>query len=254
MFPAFPASEVDRVQNDAVLSQGYSVGPAACTYYYGFNVEKEPFTSANIRRAFSMAIDRQDIIDNILKGGQISASFFSRPNLVAAPNSDDHADLAISFDPAGAQEALVAGLADLGLSDISELPPITLMHNESESHRTIAEAIQDMWAENLGVEVEISSMEWAVYLDLLSEDAPQIYRLAGAWTILMPITSCSMSSIAPQPTMTPTGSIQISMHSSKKPWDSPTRQRVRNSMLKPTICSPIKMPRLPQFTTIRLKS
>ena len=183
---SFPSSEVDRVQNDSVLSVAYSAGPGSCTYYYGFNVEKEPFTSANIRRAFSMAIDRQDLIDNVLKGGQEPAYFFSRPNLVAAPTAEEYPDLVFGYDPMAAQEALAAGLADLGLSDASELPAITLMHNESESHRTIAEAVQDMWASTLGVEIEISSMEWAVYLDLVREDAPQIYRLG--WCLDYPDT------------------------------------------------------------------
>ncbi len=169
----FPVSEIDRLSNHP----GYNVVPGTGVYYYGFNVTKEPFTNANIRRAFSMAIDRQDLIDNVLKAGQFPANFFTPASMSAAPDVASYPDLAIGFNPTAAQEALAAGLAEMGLSDVSELPAITLTHNESESHRTIAEAIQNMWSEHLGVEVQITSMEWASYLDILSTDSPQVYRI-----------------------------------------------------------------------------
>jgi len=50
------------------------------------------------------------------------------------------------------------------------------MFNTSEGHQKIAEFAQQSWKENLGVEVKLANQEWAVYLDTLDEDAPQIYR------------------------------------------------------------------------------
>lgn len=172
-----PLAEIDRIRADEELNAALSVGPDSCTYYYGFNTLKAPFDNANIRRAFSQSINRQDLIDNILKGGQLPAFFFSRPDLVAAPVQEDYPDLALSYDPAAAQESLAAGLAELGLASADELPPITLMHNTSLSHAQLAEAVQSMWSETLGVNIEIASMDWAVYLEQVREDAPQIYRL-----------------------------------------------------------------------------
>ena len=170
--PNFPPAEVDRLK--AEYPDAYSVGPDTCTYYYGFNVEKEPFTDARVRRAFSMAIDRQAIIDNILKGGQVPANVFSRPDLVAAPNLDTHPDVGIFSDAEAAIEELQAYMDESGME---ELPPITIMHNESEAHAQIAQAAQQMWSDTLGVDVEIATQEWAVYLTTVREDAPQIYRL-----------------------------------------------------------------------------
>jgi oligopeptide transport system substrate-binding protein len=59
---------------------------------------------------------------------------------------------------------------------------VTLMHNTSEGHALIAAAIQQMWKDNLGVEVRVENQEWKVYLDTLKnttplEDMPHIWRL-----------------------------------------------------------------------------
>jgi oligopeptide transport system substrate-binding protein len=172
-----PLSEMDRIKADPVLSEELYIGPRFCTYYYGFNVEKAPVDNVHLRRALSAAIDRQSLIDNVLKGGQEPARWFSRPGLVAAPTMDTHPDIGIGYDPAMAEEELAAALADMGLADVSELPVITLMHNESEGHARIAQAIQQMWKDQLGIEVEISTQEWGVYLETVSEDAPQIFRM-----------------------------------------------------------------------------
>jgi oligopeptide transport system substrate-binding protein len=59
---------------------------------------------------------------------------------------------------------------------------ITLMHNTSEGHARIAAAIQQMWADALGVEVRVENQEWAVYLQTIRnttpvEEMPHVWRL-----------------------------------------------------------------------------
>ncbi len=172
-----PQSALDRIKNDPVLSEELSIGYDTCSYYYGFNTAKEPMNSVHIRRALSFAIDRQSLVDNVLKAEQIPAQWFARPGLAAAPTLETHPDLGVWFDAEEAQAEMALGLEELGVSDASELPQITLMHNTSEGHANIAQAIQQMWAETLGIDVNIANQEWAVYLATVREDAPQIYRL-----------------------------------------------------------------------------
>ena len=168
-----PSADMDRLRN----TPEFFIGPVGCSYYYGFNVTKEPVNDARVRRALSMAIDRQGLIDNILKGGQQPAGFFSRPDLVGAPDQNDYPDQAIFSDVEGAQAELQSYLDEMGIG-VDEMAPIILMHNESEAHRLIAQAAQQMWSETLGVNVEIQSQEWAVYLDTLDgPDTSHIYRL-----------------------------------------------------------------------------
>ena len=69
---------------------------------------------------------------------------------------------------------MAKGLEELGLD---KLPPIKLSYNTSEAHAAIAQAVQDMWKENLGVEVELNNEEWAVYLDSMGAGNFQAGRM-----------------------------------------------------------------------------
>lgn len=173
-----PLSEMDRIKADPVLSKELKTPPEFCTYYYGFNVTKPPFDDANVRKAFSWAIDRQAIVDFVTKGGQVPARWFSRPGLTAAPTPED-SDFGppITADPVKAKEFLAASK----YGSAENLPEITLMANQVEGHVKIAEAIQQMWQENLGVKVNFVTQEWAVYLDTLDQDPPQVWRLGWCY-------------------------------------------------------------------------
>jgi len=181
-----PLPEIDRVKADPVLSKELTIAPVFCTYYYGFNVTKAPFDDARVRRAFSMAVDRQDLIDNVTKGGQEPARWFARPGLAAAPTMENSADLGIASDVEGAKKELQSYLDEKGIT-IDKLPPIALTLNQVEGHVKIAEAIQQMWKENLGVDVTVSTQEWKVFLSTLDTDPPQIYRLG--WCVDYPDAS-----------------------------------------------------------------
>jgi oligopeptide transport system substrate-binding protein len=169
---AVPSTEIDRVRADATLSKELRILPILCTYYYGFNVEKPPFDDARVRLAFSLAVDRQTLIDTVLKGGQEPAQWFARPGLTAAPTMATHPDLGVKYDPERAKQLL-----DEVYPDRSQMPPITLMMNQVEGHVKIGEAIANMWKTTLDVEVQLAQQEWRVYLTTLSEDPPQVWRL-----------------------------------------------------------------------------
>ncbi|HET7010058.1 MAG TPA: peptide ABC transporter substrate-binding protein [Anaerolineales bacterium] len=172
-----PSAEIDRIKADPVLSQEFRVGNSLCTYYYGFNTHAPFVDDARVRRALSMAIDRQSLIDNVTKGGQEPAQWFARPGLVAAPTMDTHPDLGIKYDPAAAMAELQSYLDEKGLT-VDQLD-ITLMFNTSSGHQRIAEAIQQMWRDNLGLTVNLTNQEWQVFLDTIRDPVatPQIYRL-----------------------------------------------------------------------------
>jgi oligopeptide transport system substrate-binding protein len=172
-----PLEEIVRVQNDPELSPMYSVGTNPCTYYIGFDNVEAPTDNVNLRRALSLAIDRQSIVENVTRGGQLPAQWFTRPGLNAAPTMETHPDLGITFDPEAAQEALAAALSDLGLSSVDELPPLTLSYNDSSGHGAIMQAIQQMWSDNLGISnVQLVPLDPSTYFASLSEEAPMIYR------------------------------------------------------------------------------
>jgi oligopeptide transport system substrate-binding protein len=165
-----PLPEMDRVQADPVLSEEYFNAPRACTYYYGFTNNKPPFDDVRVRTAFTQAIDRQSLIDNVLKGGQIPATSFAPPGIFGAP---ELGTVGLPSDPAAAKAAFQDYLDDKGMTvDDFDALGVTLMHNTSEGHASIAAAIQQMWAETLGVEVQVENQEWAVYLVTIQNDSP----------------------------------------------------------------------------------
>jgi oligopeptide transport system substrate-binding protein len=135
----------------------------ATTYYYEFNVTKPPFNNVKIRQAFSMAINRQSIIDNVTLGEQKPAFGFVPFGIKGIDKEfrEEVKDNYFTEDLAKAKQLLAEGMSELKLT---KLPAIELIHNESEGHKKIATAIADMWKKNLGVEVKVQSQEWGVFL------------------------------------------------------------------------------------------
>ncbi|MCX6071060.1 MAG: peptide ABC transporter substrate-binding protein, partial [Chloroflexi bacterium] len=174
---AVPLADIDRVKADPVLSAEFKVSPATCTYFYGFNT-KAPFVDdVRVRQALSMAIDRQALIDNVTKGGQEPAQWIGRPGIVAAPTMANSPDLGIKSDPVAAKALLDEYLAEKGITAADM--DLTLMYNTSSGHQKIAEAIQQMWKTNLGIDVKVTNQEWKVFLETTKDPVatPQIYRM-----------------------------------------------------------------------------
>ncbi|KAA9027554.1 peptide ABC transporter substrate-binding protein [Niallia endozanthoxylica] len=130
-------------------------------YNYKLNTTVEPFTNANIRKAFALAINRQELIDNVTQGGQLPAMAIVPPTMFPENEKGYFKD----NDVKKAKEYLQKGLEELGYKDVSELPPVALSYNTDEGHQKIAQAIQDMWKQNLGVEVTLNNAEWKVYIE-----------------------------------------------------------------------------------------
>jgi oligopeptide transport system substrate-binding protein len=175
-----PLPEIDRVKADPTLSAEFVNAPDACTYYYGFTGTKPPMDDVRVRTAFSQAIDRQSLIDNVTKGGQIPATSFAPPGIFGAP---EPGTVGLGSDPEAAKAALQAYLDEMGMTieDFNALD-ITLMHNTSEGHARIAAAIQQMWKDTLGVDVKVENQEWKVYLDTIQKVTP-VEDMAHIWRL-----------------------------------------------------------------------
>jgi oligopeptide transport system substrate-binding protein len=166
-----PLEELDRIKEDPVLSQELTIAPALATYYYGFTNNKPPFDDALVRRAFSAAIDRVSLVEYVTKSGQLPANTFA-PQGIFGNAAGDPNIAAWALEPELGKEMAKEWLAEAGYPGGEGFPVVTLMHNSSEAHRTIAEAIQAMWRETLGVEVEVTNQEFGVYIDTLQKDTP----------------------------------------------------------------------------------
>jgi oligopeptide transport system substrate-binding protein len=149
------------------------IQPIAGVYWYKFNTEKAPLNNVNIRKALAYAIDRKAIVKNVAKGEQIPAMAAVPPTMFPENKKGYFKD----NDVKKAKEYLKKGLQELGLKDVKDLPPITLSFNTDDQHVKIAQAIQDMWKKNLGIEVKLENTEWAVYIEKLHSGDYQIGRM-----------------------------------------------------------------------------
>ncbi|MGY0693364.1 peptide ABC transporter substrate-binding protein [Virgibacillus sp. FSP13] len=163
---AIPLAAIPALKQDGSLN----VSPKAGVYYYSFNTEVEPFNNVNIRKAFSLAMNREGIVKNITKGEQQPAMALVPPSIWEENEEGYFKD----NDVEKAKEYLQKGLDELGLD---KLPTVKISYNTSEAHAAIAQAVQDMWRENLGVDVELNNEEWNVFLDTMSEGNYQVGRM-----------------------------------------------------------------------------
>jgi oligopeptide transport system substrate-binding protein len=183
-----PMEEIPSVKADAVLGEQYVQVPSNCTYYYGFRTTKPPMDDPRVRRALSMAIDRLTLVETVTQGGQIPANTFTNPlNFGNAAEDPSIAPWALTEEKGGTgyADAVAQGqalLAEAGFANGAGLD-ILLMHNVSEGHARIAQAIQAMWQEAYpDMTASVETQEWAVYLDTIrasTDDAqvPHVYRL-----------------------------------------------------------------------------
>ncbi|WP_445486687.1 peptide ABC transporter substrate-binding protein [Niallia sp. 03133] len=168
-FDSLPTDSMKALKDKGNLNTQAIAG----TYWYKFNTEVKPLNNVNIRKALTYAIDRKSIVEKITQGGQI-------PAMAAVPPSmfpDNEKGYFNDNDVAKAKEFLKKGLEELKLKDASELPAITLSYNTDEAHAKIAQAIQDMWKRELGINVKLGNEEWAVYIDKLHSGDYQIGRM-----------------------------------------------------------------------------
>jgi len=148
-----PLSKVRKYQKDD--SGVLNIFPYYGTYYYMLNVTKKPLDDVRVRRALSLAMDREKLCKYVIISGEKPAHAFAPPD----PNGFV-STTKLEFDPDRARTLL----ADAGYADGKNFPSIELLYNTQENHKLIAEAIQQMWNEELNIQVELVNQDWKVYL------------------------------------------------------------------------------------------
>ena len=163
---AFRANQIHRTVNVPVNKidtyrrerpDELRIVPFSGTYYYSFNTRRPPLDDARVRRALAMAIDRVAITREITRAGEQPAHRFT-PDGISGYTSTVPG---VSLNLKRARELL----SEAGYPGGEGFPPVTLLYNTSENHRVIAEAVQQMWRRELGVDIQLENQEWKVYLD-----------------------------------------------------------------------------------------
>ena len=156
-----PSEEMPRIVEDPVLSEELRILPRPGVYYVGLNTLRAPTDDVLVRKALAAAIDREAIINNVVQRPWLSALSCTTPPRILG--HQDYGECGYAFDP----EQAKAFLAEAGYPDGEGFPILSFWFNRADYNEDVIEAVAAMWEENLGINVELRTNEWAVYLDYL---------------------------------------------------------------------------------------
>ena len=187
----FKTGELDFIQTVPVdevaglLSSGeMKVVDYLGTYYVCYQTQKAPFDDWRVRKAFTLAVDRNYIVTEITQTGQVEAGAYVPAGVydAAGVEGDDFRTVGGDYyDPtadsyeANCEEAR-ALLAEAGYPNGEGFPVVEYLYNTDDNHKAIAEALQNMWQTELGVTVTLTNQEWGTFLQTRKDGDYSIAR------------------------------------------------------------------------------
>lgn len=133
--------------------------PYLGVYFYRLNTTHAPLNDKRVRQALSLALNRTVVTDSILKSGEEEAY------ALVPPGTGTYIATAKALEDVAKAQAL---LAEAGFPGGTGFPELSILYNTQEQHKTIAEAIQNLWKTNLGIKVTLVNQDWKVYLSTIN--------------------------------------------------------------------------------------
>jgi len=154
-----PPTEVARLKSENKLI----ISPYLGTYFYTLNTNKKPLDDKRVRKALTYAIDRQSLIQNVIKNESFPATAFVPNGIPDADITRDFRDIGGAyFKPEGQVAEAQKLLAEAGYPNGEGFPALTLLYNKTSYHAPLAQAVQDMWKKNLNITVNLQVQEWKI--------------------------------------------------------------------------------------------
>ncbi|MCC2258662.1 peptide ABC transporter substrate-binding protein [Intestinimonas aquisgranensis] len=154
------------------------------TYYVCYQTQKAPFDDPRVRQAFTLAVDRTYIVEQITQTGQVEAGGYVPAGVYDAEGATGDDFRTVGGDyyaPTDADyeancEKARELLAEAGYPNGEGFPVVTYLYNTDDSHKAVAEALQNMWQTQLGVTVQLDNQEWATFLQTRKDGDYSIAR------------------------------------------------------------------------------
>ena len=191
MLSGFNSGELDFIEDvpqaeiaNLIASGDMKIVDYIGTYYVCFQTQKAPFDDPRVRKAFSLAIDRTYIVNQVTQSGQVEAGGFVPSGVYDADGAEGDDFRTVGGDyykptdadyEANCDEARQL-LADAGYPNGEGFPVVEYLYNTSDAHKAVAEALQFMWEEELGVKVTLNNQEWAAFLQTRKDGDYSIAR------------------------------------------------------------------------------
>ncbi len=151
------------------------IDPTLQANFLRFNTTRPPLDDARIRRALSLAIDRDALARTVLQGSRAAAPSLTPPN-----TGGYTARAAVGHDIATARELL----SEAGHPNGADLSVIELQCRNDEIMPRLAEALQSMWQRELGVKVAITQVEQKTWIQ--NQQTLNYTATTAAWTADFP--------------------------------------------------------------------
>ncbi|QDU72789.1 peptide ABC transporter substrate-binding protein [Mucisphaera calidilacus] len=162
---------------------------AAGTYFYNFNClptrpdgSVNPLADVRVRRALSMAIDREQLVSRVNRVGQPVARSFVPPG--AVPGYEPPVESGVVYDPSAARELL----KEAGYEGGEGLDGLSILYNTGGGHEDVAIAVKSMWERELGVVVTTEGVEVRTFGDRVRKQDYSIARAAWFGDYVDPTT------------------------------------------------------------------
>lgn len=154
-FSCLPWDQLPKLQKENLLCSQQMAG----VYWYQVNPDHPLLSNKKIRRALSLALDRETLVTTLLHHThqpttRILPPFLGKPSEKSS----------LTARLVEAQESFREGIAEAGFAPGDPLPPIRLSFNLNEDHLRLVQALQAIWHSAFGLEIELSGVEWRVHL------------------------------------------------------------------------------------------
>ncbi len=167
MIKDVPTEEIPSLREN----DDFYVEPIIGTYYLSLNLNREPFNDPKVRKAMSLAIDREYVAGTLMQGTYSAAGNFIGPGWLDTDGSEfmenanggqpymDNSDYEANLEEAKQL------LADAGYPNGEGLPSLKYSTNDIAYHKVVAEYLQQAWA-GIGMDIQVEIVEWASFTPL----------------------------------------------------------------------------------------
>ncbi|MGL4849394.1 MAG: peptide ABC transporter substrate-binding protein, partial [Clostridium sp.] len=188
---------VDKGKTDGLAQTFPNLG----TYFLCVNVNnhadkldaevRKALQNKDVRNALALAIDRETIVTNVTKTGQVPSASFTPAGIKDPSGADFKKD---KFDPKAFdknKEEAKKLLEKAGYPGGKGLPTLEIMYNSEGAHKQVMEVVEQNWKE-IGVNVKLTNQEWAVFLNTRNNGGYQISRHGWSADYVDPMTFLDM--------------------------------------------------------------
>lgn len=180
MIKDVPTEEIPSITG----TDDFYVDPIIGTYYISLNIQKAPFDDVNVRKALSLAIDREYVASTLMQGTYTAAGNFMGPGWMDTDGTEFMSNAnggkpyidTTNFE-ANLEEAKQL-LADAGYPDGEGFPTISYTTNDAGYHKVVAEYLQQAWAE-LGIDLQVNIVEWSSFTPMRRSGDFEVARNGG---------------------------------------------------------------------------